>query len=142
VPQNRDQVDTAAGCDRRPEVVLDVVFDDGLLFLAVANIGTAPALGVSCRFRRKLRGLGGTQDVSKLPLFRHVSFLGPGREIRTLLDSSAAYFARGEPTELSVTTSYADGSGRTYRTTVEHDLAIYRDLAYIPGGVHTDASSA
>jgi len=121
--------------------VLEVVFDDGLLFLAVANIGDAPALGVSCRFRRKLRGLGGTQDVSKLPLFRNIAFLGPGREIRTLLDSSAAYFARGEPTQVSVTTSYADGSGRTYRTVVQHDLEIYRDLAYVPRGVHTDARS-
>jgi hypothetical protein len=143
VPPRRDQPDDAppAPAERRPEVVLDVVFEDGLLFLAVANIGLAPALGVSCRFRRKLRGLGGTQDVSKLPLFQNITFLGPGREIRTLLDSSAAYFARGEPTELSVTTSYADGAGRTYRTSVEHDLAIYRDLAYVPRGVHTDACS-
>jgi hypothetical protein len=141
VPPRSDQPDDAPA-ERRPEVVLDVVFEDGLLFLAVTNIGTAPALGVSCRFGRKLRGLGGTQDVSKLPLFQNVAFLGPGREIRTLLDSSAAYFARDEPTELSVTTRYNDGSGHTFRTVVEHDLSIYRDLAYVPRGVQTDACSA
>jgi hypothetical protein len=141
VPQRREPADDAAPApvERRPEVVLDVVFEDGLLFLAVANVGDAPALGVSCRFRRKLRGLGGTQDVSKLPLFRSIAYLGPGREIRTLLDSSASYFARGEPTLVSVTTTYADTTGRPYRTAVEHDLAIYRDLAYVPRREQTDA---
>lgn len=135
---SRDDAATAA-VERRPEVVLDVVFEDGLLFLAVANIGDAPALGVSCRFRRKLSGLGGTQDVSKLPLFENIAFLGPRREIRTLLDSSAAYFARGEPTRVSVTVTYADATGQSYTSVVEHELAIYRDLAYVPKGVPTDA---
>ncbi len=138
MPQRRDPpdvVEPAPPVERRPEVVLDVVFEDGLLFLALANIGDAPALGVSCRFRRKLRGLGGTRDVSKLPLFDNVAFLGPGREIRTFLDSSAAFFARGEPTRVSVTTTYADASGREYKTAVEHELAIYRELAYVPKGV-------
>jgi hypothetical protein len=140
VPPKRDPDNVPpAPAERRPEVVLDVLFEDGLLFLAVANIGDAPALAVTCRFRRKLRGLGGTQDVSKLPLFENIAFLGPGREIRTLLDSSAAYFARGEQTRISVTTTYADASGRSYTSAVEHDLAIYRDLAYVPKGVPTDA---
>jgi len=117
--------------ERRPEVVLDVVFEDGLLFLAVVNTGDAAALGVSCKFRRRLRGLGGSQDVSKLPLFEHIAYLGPGREIRTLLDSSDAFFTRDEPTRIEVTTTYADASGRSYTSTVEHELAIYRDLAYV-----------
>jgi hypothetical protein len=118
--------------ERRPDVALDVVFEDGLLFLVVVNTGNAAALGVSCKFRRRLRGLGGTQDMSKLPLFEHIAYLGPAREIRTLLDSSASFFAREEPTRVAVTTSYADASGRSYTSTVEHELAIYRDLAYVP----------
>jgi hypothetical protein len=140
MPQKRGPADdgtTLVG--KRPEVVLDVVFEDGLLFLAVANIGDAPALGVACKFGTELYGLGGRHEVSKLRLFEHIAFLGPGREIRTLLDSSAAYFARGEPTEVSVTTTYADSAGRSYETVVEHDLEIYRDLAYIPKGRPTDA---
>jgi hypothetical protein len=141
VPRKPDPADDAATveAERRPEVVLDVLFEDGLLFLVVANTGEAAAHGVSCRFRRRLRGLGGTEDVSKLPLFEHIAYLGPGREIRTLLDSSAAFFARDEPTRVTVTTWYADGSGRTYTSTVEHELAIYRDLAYVPRKVPPDA---
>ena len=113
--------------------------EDGLLFLVVENTGDAAALDVSCKFRRRLRGLGGTEDLSKLPLFEHIAYLGPGREIRTLLDSSAAFFARAEPTRVAVTTSYADASGRAYTSTVEHELAIYRDLAYVPRKVPSDA---
>jgi hypothetical protein len=136
VPQKPD---VPATDDRRPEVVLDVVFEDGLLFLAVSNLGDAPALRVSCRFGGKLRGLGGTKDVSRLALFENIEFLPPGREIRTLLDTTASYFARDEPTRLSVTTAYADAGGRSYETTVDHDLAIYRELAYVPRGVPPDA---
>ena len=136
MPEQRDSADQdEPRIARRPEVVLDVVFEDGLLFLAVSNIGDAAALKVSCRFRRKLHGLGGTKDVSKLPLFENIEFLAPGREIRTLLDSAASYFARDEPTALSATTTYADAAGSAYKTTVEHDLAIYRELAYVPKGV-------
>lgn len=137
MPQKPDAAPTAR--ERRPEVVLDVVFEDGLLFLAVSNIGDAPALAVSCRFRRKLRGLGGTKDVSKLPLFENIAFLAPGREIRTLLDSSASYFARGEPTDVRVATRYSDADGRSYESSVVHDLAIYRELAYVSRGVPRDA---
>ena len=125
--------------ERRPEVLLDVVFEDGLLFLAVSNIGDAPALEVSFAFEPRLRGLGGTKDVSELDLFRHISFLAPGKEIRTLLDSSAAYFGRGEPTKFAVRCAYRDDSGRPYEATIHHDLAIYRELAYVPREVPHDA---
>lgn len=123
----------------RPDVVVDVVFEDGLLYIVVSNIGDAPALEVSCAFDRELRGLGGTADLSQLPLFANIEFLAPRKEIRTLLDTSAAYFARGEPTKLSVTTAYRDPSGRSYEATIQHDLAIYRELAYVPRGVQRDA---
>jgi hypothetical protein len=117
---------------RRPDVLLDVVFEDGLLYLALSNIGDAPAVGVSFELEPRLRGLGGTRDVAELALLRNVEFLAPGREIRTLLDSSAAYFGRGEPTKLVAKGSYRDASGRPYETTIHHDLAIYRELAYVP----------
>ena len=78
----------------RPEVIVDVVFEDGLLFLTVANIGDRPALDVKTTFNRKLVGLGGTKDVAALPLFANIPFLAPGKEIRTLLDSTASWFSR------------------------------------------------
>ena len=115
----------------RPEVILDVVFEDGALFLALRNIGDRPALHVETRFRRALMGLGGTKDLRELALFRRLEFLGPGREIRTLLDSSAALFRRRQSTKVAVTISYADPEGKRYETSVQHDLAVYREVAYV-----------
>jgi hypothetical protein len=141
VPQKPDRAEKPpprAG-EPRPDVILDVVFEEGLLFVAVSNIGEAPALQVSCTFDGELRGLGGTRDLAQLPLFRNVEFLAPGREIRTLLDASSSYFARGDPTKLSVTIAYRDSAGQPYTATITHDLAIYRDLAYVPKEVPRDA---
>ena len=78
-----------------PLVIVDVLFEDGLLFLAVRNISSRPAYHVQARFRPSP---GGIRRASRLALFRRLAFLGPGREIRALLDSAAGYFARDEPT--------------------------------------------
>lgn len=115
----------------RPEVILDVVFEDGLLFLALRNLGARPALAVSTEFGRPLQGLGGTKDVASLPLFRRLEFLAPGREVRTLLDTTTSWFRRRQPTKLTARIAYRDERGERYATTVKHDLAVYRELAYV-----------
>jgi hypothetical protein len=112
------------------DVLLDVVFERGLLFLELRNLGREPALDVSCAFDPPLRGLGGSRDVTELPLFRNVTLLAPGRSIRTLLDTSAAWFARNEPTSVRVTVSWSTPAGGRRSARLEHDLSIYRDLAY------------
>jgi len=136
---DRGREAAAREATRRPDVVVDVHFEDGLLFVSVSNIGDEPALRLSCRFDNELRGLGGTKNLAELPLFRNIEFLAPGKEIRTLLDSSSAFFGRDEPTKLAVTISYHDAAGREHETTIHHDLAIYRELAYVPKGVQRDA---
>lgn len=124
----------------RPDVLLDVVFEDGVLFLSLANVGARPALKVGCRFDRTFRGLGGRVDMSRLRLFRNVEFLAPEREIRTLLDASAAYFGRREPTKLAATLAWRDEEGRRYERRIAHDLAIYAEVAYVvpPGLLSED----
>jgi hypothetical protein len=117
--------------EREFDVSVDFVFEDGLLYVLVANIGERPALKVSCRFEPAFHGLGGSVEVSRLPLFRNIEYLAPGREIRTLVDSSAAYFARKEPTKLEIAVTYRDEDGARRQATIAHDLGIYRDLAYV-----------
>ena len=112
---------------------MDVVFEDGLFFLSVANIGDRAALDVKTTFNRKLVGLGGTKDVAALPLFRNTSFLAPGKEIRTVLDSAPAWFARTRSTTITARVSYRDAEKKDYRGTMTHDLEIYRELAYPRG---------
>jgi len=125
--------------DREFDVSVDFIFEDGLLHAMVANIGERPALKVSCRFEPAFHGLGGSVEVSRLPLFRNIEYLAPGREIRTLVDSSAAYFARREPTKLEIAVTYRDEDGARRQATIAHDLGIYRDLAYVvPAAEATD----
>jgi hypothetical protein len=116
---------------QRPEVIVDFVFEAGRLFIAVKNIGDKPALKVSVTFDHKVFGLGGTKEISALPLFKNIEFLAPQREIATFLDSSAAYFSRQEPTLVAAHISFQDSRRRRYRTTIRHDLQIYRDIGYV-----------
>ncbi len=116
------------------EVIVDVVFEDGLLYLAVQNVGDAPARKVSVRFDRALPGVGGRIDVAGLALFRNIEFLAPRKAIRTFLDTAAGWFARGAPTRFAAQVAYHDASGRRRTATVAHDLEIYRDLGYVRRG--------
>ncbi len=120
-----------AGDERRPEVIVDFVFDDGLLFISVENIGDQPALKVSVQFDHKIMGVQGEQEISALPLFRNTEFLAPHKAIVTFLDTSAAYFRRGEPTRIAATLTYEDSNRTHYQTTLHHDLEIYKDIGYI-----------
>ena len=111
-------------------VVVDVVFEDGLLYLELANLSDRPALDVSCVFDPELVDLQG-RDVSKLALFSRVAFLGPGRRIRTLLDSTAGFFAREQASRFTVVVEFERPDEKRRSTTVSHDLAVYRELAYL-----------
>ena len=110
-------------------VVVDVVFEDGVLYLELANLAERPALNVACSFDPPLLDVQG-RDVSKLGLFRHLAFLGPRRRVRTLLDSLPGYFGRGRPTSVAVTVEYERPGGLRRATKLTHDLELYRELAY------------
>ena len=120
----RDQID-------QPEVIVEFLFDQGLLFISVNNIGARPALKVSVKFNKKLMGLGGKKEISALPLFKNIEFLGPNREIVTLLDTSSSYFATKQPTKISARISYSDSEEQKYEATINYDLEIYRELVYL-----------
>ena len=111
-------------------MILDVEFEEGALFVSLRNIGLRPASQVRTVVEPSIRGLGGSLDVAQLPLLREIPFFAPGKQIRFLLDSSALYFARGEPTQLTARMAYSDDQGRKFETVIQHNLEIYRSLAY------------
>lgn len=131
----------AAAEHRRPpreaDVILDVEFDDGLLFLVLENAGFRPAHAVRVRFQGPLKGLGGERRIDRLRVFRRLEFLGPRRSIRIFLDRSALYFARREPTRLEVRITWRTDEGARRSRTIHHDLDAYRDFPYLE--VPTDA---
>jgi hypothetical protein len=134
----------AAAGRGRPEVIVEFLFDRGVFSIAVRNIGDRPALKVSVAFNKKIVGIGGTREISALALFRNIEFLGPCREIVTLVDTSASYFRRQQPTNVSAAVSYRDSDGSTYEATITHDLEIYRELGYVaalPGTNHPPEAS-
>ena len=122
----------------RPEVILEFIFDKGLFFICVRNIGTRPALKISIKFNRHIKGLGGHKDVSELPLFKNIEFLGPQREIVTFVDTSSSYFKRKEPTKISARIIYSDPEQNKYEATINHDLEIYRELAFVDQSTNDD----
>jgi hypothetical protein len=125
------QISTADLVAARPEVIVEFLFDHGLLYISVNNIGSRPALSVSVRFNKKILGLGGARDISALAIFKNIEFLGPHREITSLLDSSSSYFKRKQPTKISALITYQDLEKRQYETSIKHDLEIYRDLVFV-----------
>jgi hypothetical protein len=124
------------------EVILDVVFDRGLLFLVLANVGDQPARSVRVKFAAPLNGVGGAKRIDRLALFRKLEFLAPRKSIEVFLDRSAAFFAREEPTALSVAVSWRTPDGERRTTAIDHDLEVYRDLGYIESEVPHRADPA
>ena len=116
-------------CDA--EVILDIVFDRGLLFLVVANTGDRAAHSVRIKFDKPFDGVGGTKKMQRLALFRRLEFLAPNKSISVFLDRSASYFAREEPTQLTAAVSWRTPAGERRSSTIHHDLEIYRDLGFI-----------
>ena len=116
-------------CDA--DVILDVVFQRGLMFLVLENVGDLPAHSVRVKFGERFSGVGGAKRIDRLALFRKLEFLAPWKSIEVFLDRSADYFARDEPTQLTAVISWRTPEGERRRTTIVHDLEIYRDLGYI-----------
>jgi hypothetical protein len=122
--------DRNAGLDPDPHVIVDIVFDRGLLSIAIKNVGARPAYGVRVEFSHKLMGVEGTVEVSALPLFSQLEFLPGGKEISTHLDSAASYFRSGQPTEITAHITYKDQQGERYSQGILHNLEIYRKIGY------------
>ena len=129
MPSTRTK-EPAAVPDPDPNVIVDFVFDRGLLSISIRNIGSRPAFAVRVEFSHKLMGMDGAVDISALPLFHALEFLPGGKEISTLLGSSSSYFRSRQPEEITTPVSYRDAGGASLTNVIRHNLAIYRDLGY------------
>lgn len=117
------------------EVIVDFVFEDGLLYIKLANIGDKPARRVSARFDPEIHGLGGRKPISKMRVFRNIEFLAPGREISAFLDTGEGYLCGDQPKQIVVTIAYTDALGKRRSGEIRHDLRIYADLGQVrPAG--------
>jgi hypothetical protein len=116
----------------RANVILDFVFDDGLLFVSLANIGEGPAMDVTVEFSEAIHAADGS-EIGSLALFRRLTFLAPGKSVTAFVDSTAAYFGRPEPEKVVATIRWREPEREACSTTIRHDLGVYRDLPFVPG---------
>jgi hypothetical protein len=113
---------------RTAEVVLDVEVERGLVHLVLANCGDAVATDVRVKFSRRLLGLGGTVDLSTLPLFRGLGVLRPGRTLRVFWDAAHTLLGAEEQNGPFVATvSWTERARGAQQAEYRHDLAIYRE---------------
>ena len=114
-----------------PDVIIDFIFEKGLFFISIKNIGKKPAYRVSILFDNKIIGVEGTKEISALSLFKNIEFLPPKKEIITFLDTSISYFKGENPTMITANITYHDCYGIKYNRAIKHDLEIYREIGYI-----------
>ncbi|MBX2990952.1 MAG: hypothetical protein KF749_07265 [Bacteroidetes bacterium] len=123
-----------------PDVILDFIFEEGLFFVEIRNIGIGAAVNVKTKFSKRFTGLGGECEMPRLSMFRNIAFLAPGRSVRTFLDSSDSYFRRKQPTQIDATLSWLDMNGKRFNVTIHHDLAIYADIIILHRNPKTSIS--
>ncbi len=122
----------AEGRTNEPGVILDVVFEEGLLFFELSNRASIPVTDVAVKFDRPVMAPDGVTDLTKLRLFRKMPFLAPDKAIRVFADSAAGYFARKQPNIIRVVLTWKQG-GKALTTTITHDLRVYGGLPYVVG---------
>jgi hypothetical protein len=113
---------------QRPEVIVDFAVEEGLLTVALKNVGGTSAYRVRTVFDKPFCGLGGEKSISGMRLFRQVDFLPPQKEYRQFIDRLQAYAKRREPMHIKAKVSYRDRDGNRYQETILHDLRIFLEL--------------
>lgn len=114
-----------------PNVIVDILWEDGLLFVVLKNIGAGPAEHISVTFTPDIQGLRGTVSLSSLALFQNLPFLPPDKTIRAFLDVGRAYFKREAPTRFATTVRFRSENGTLFRRSSTHELAVYRELGFL-----------
>lgn len=114
-----------------PEVFLDFVLEDELLYIVLKNNSLYPALNVRTSFSQPIAGLGGTKKIHAINLFRQLSYLAPERVFRVFVDRVEVFLAGLRKSEILVEIQYQNERGQAFRKRIVHDLDIYRDLPMI-----------
>lgn len=115
-----------------PNVLLDVLFEQGLLYLVIKNYAHVEAFNIHIHFSTPFSGVQGKEAIASFAIFERLRYLPPMKEIRIFWDVAAAYFSReDEPTEIESHIIWFDKFDQPYDKTIIHDVGIYQELGYI-----------
>ena len=117
--------------EKIPDVIVDFEHNEGLLFIIIENIGDDAAHDIGVRFNKKILGMQKSKDISSLEVFQSLKFLPPGKKIRILVDLFQSYVAGKQPMQVSTIVSFRNKAKQTFQNSIQHDLAIYKDIAEV-----------
>jgi hypothetical protein len=111
-------------------VIVDFEIDAEAVFLIIKNLGAVPALNLKIKPSSAILGLEGYKDISKLTIFKEISYLAPLKEIKIFVDSYESFFIHLKDPSVRFKISYKNEKRKTFKMKIHHDLRIYADLIY------------
>ena len=114
-----------------PDVIVDVLFEKGLLYFVIINHSDEVARNVRVKFDRKVVGVQGRVIISDLNIFDALDFLAPRKEIRVFIDVAQGYFARKGSEKIKLSIEWRNEGRKRFSRTIYHNLSIYKDMGYL-----------
>ena len=111
-------------------IIVDFEIDAEAVFLVIKNLGAVPALNLKIKPSGSILGLEGNKDISKLTIFKEISYLSPLKEIKIFVDSYESFFTHLKDYSVRFKISYKNGKKKSFKMKIHHDLRIYADLIY------------
>jgi len=115
---------------KKAVVIVDFEIDAEAVFLVIKNLGAMPAENLRIKPSTAIMGLEGNKDISKLTIFRKISYLAPLKEIRIFVDSYESFFSHLKEPNVHFKISYKNQKRKSIKLNIHHDLRIYTDLIY------------
>ena len=115
---------------KKAVVIVDFEIDAEAVFLIIRNLGAVPALKLKIKPLSAILGLEGKKDITKLSIFKEISYLAPLKEIKIYVDSYESFFTHLNDSSVYFKISYKNEKGRFFKMKIHHDLRIYADLIY------------
>ena len=115
---------------KKAVVIVDFEIDSESVFLIIKNLGAVPALKLRINPLSPILGLEGKKDITKLSIFREISYLAPLKEIKIFVDSYESFFTHLKDFSVYFNISYKNEKRRSFKIKIHHDLRIYADLIY------------
>jgi hypothetical protein len=113
-----------------PYIIIDFEITHDLVFILIKNASPVAALNVKIKPTPAIKGLGGRKNINSLSVFKKISYLAPQKEIRVFVDSYDSFFQHQEKLEINFAIEYSSEDGKSYRKSIKHNLAIYKDLIF------------
>jgi hypothetical protein len=113
-----------------PQIIVDFEIEDGLVFISIINHSDVAAVNLQVRPDCQIPGMNGTVDVTSFAMFRRITFMAPGKKLKTLVDRYETFFKNMKRTVISFDITFQNEQREKFNKTIKHDLKIYKDLIF------------